>query len=540
MTAVGVVACAGVAAVGVAAAVLAAGFALLVVALARFWGANPDHADRLLILLASGWVAWQARVGLRACPPRPTRLGWLPLAAGCLAFPVGWYLVAQVGPKPVVLWWLATAWLAAAAGTVLRLAGPEHLRRLAFPLGFVWFALPVPNRILVPLQYGLQTATTATAAAVLPRLGVPVETHGFVLSLPGGDLGVAEACSGVRSVTALVAIAAFVAWWSGFGPVRGGLLVVLAVPVIAAVNAVRVVVSGLLHEYVDPELVRGVWHEALGVGMIVLGLGSLVGLARLLGPRTDGPARARATDAVGRLEPPKGIRKAGGTGPLAAMLLATAGATVAAHFLGEQAEQEIIATAPLADIPLRLGRWTGTELPVPDDVATMLTFDTAVQRIYRDLGYEVTVWAVFWSSRNMVKGYHHPDVCWPNRGFRLVSREVVPLPAGDGTLPVTVREFERGPDRHLILYWTQEGRRVWSAEDEQQVRLAGDSHDWLGERLFRRPPPEPTGRLMILLATPLWGDATVIRDQTLDLTRQFADELYRVCPWAAPPAGPPP
>jgi EpsI family protein len=165
----------------------------------------------------------------------------------------------------------------------------------------------------------------------------------------------------------------------------------------------------------------------------------------------------------------------------------------------------------------------------------MLTYDAALHRVYRDLGYEVHVWVLFWSSRNMVKGYHHPDVCWPNRGFRLTRREVVPVAAGGGTLPVTVREFARGSDQQLILYWTQEGRRVWSEDDEQQVQAAGDSHDWLGERLFRREPPAATGRLVVLVGTPVWGDGATIRNQTLDLTARIAAELYRVCPWAAPP-----
>ena len=258
-------------------AILAAGAGAIVWVLVRFWGANPEYLDRFLILAASGWIAWLARPELRALTPRPTRAGYVPLLVGAVAFPVEWFLQSQVGPKPVVLWWLVGAWVLAAAGYVLVAGGWSHLRRLAFPLAFVLFALPIPNRVLVPLQFALQSATTSAAAAALPVLGVSVERSGFVLRLPNGDLGVAEACSGVRSVTALTAIAAFVAWWRGFGFVRGALLVGLSVPVIAAVNAVRVIVSGLLQEYAGHEYVRGQWHEALGVAMVLLGLGLIVG-----------------------------------------------------------------------------------------------------------------------------------------------------------------------------------------------------------------------------------------------------------------------
>src|SRR5205814_10587469 len=161
-----------------AAAILAAGAGAVVWALVRFWGANPEYVDRFLILAAAAGVAWQARPELAALQARPTKAGFAPLLLGCVAFPVGWFLQAQVGPKPVVLWWLAGSWVLAAAGLVLVTGGWAHLRRLAFPLGFVLFALPIPNRVLVPLQFALQSATTSAAAPGPPGLGAPVGRSG--------------------------------------------------------------------------------------------------------------------------------------------------------------------------------------------------------------------------------------------------------------------------------------------------------------------------------------------------------------------------
>ena len=554
---------------------LAAGAGAVVSVLARYWGANPEYADRFLILAAAAWAAWAARPNLAALPDHPSRLGLVPLGVAAAAFPVGWFLQVQVAPRPLTLWWLAAAWLAAAAGTVLALGGPRHLRRLAFPLAFVLFALPIPNRVLVPLQFALQSATTATAVAVLPALGVPVERTGFVLGLPGGDLGVAEACSGVRSVTALTAIAAFVAYLRGFGLFRGLLLLALSVPVVAAVNAARVVLSGLLQEHAGPEYIAGHWHEALGIGMVLVGLGLVVGLAKWIGPKPNpspGPSPGKGGEGSPEpvLAPPSLLGKgAGGLGsehpsptppprreglqPRAApappsllgkgagglgcfLLALCAVATVAAHLLGAGTEQELAAPAPLDHVPYRLGPWAGEDAPIPESVREMLTFDAATYRVYRDLGYEAHAWVIYWSSRNMVKGYHHPDVCWPKKGYRMTARTVEPVRTAGGTVPVTVREFARGRDRQLILYWTQEGRRVWTEDDEHAVQIAGDSHDWLGERLFRREAPQATGRLAVLVATPTWGDGAAIRSRTLELTRLLAAAVYDACPWAAPVA----
>jgi len=519
---------------------IAGGALALVASLARFWGANPEYVDRFLILVGatySTWIVWPELRSLSICR---ARLGYLSLFIGAVAFPVAWFLQAQVGPKPVVLWWLTAAWMLAAVGLVLIVGGWSHLRRLAFPLAFVFFALPVPTRLLTPLQFLLQSATTTVAAWSLSTLGVAVERHGFILSLPGGDLGVAEACSGVRSVTALTAIAAFVAWWREFVFIRGLVLVVLSVPVIAGVNAVRVVASGLIQEQIGADYVRGNWHEAFGVVMVLLGLGLIVALAHLMTPRSNSAnsshQRAKRDELV--ILP--------WTVPtlVALLLICSALATVTAQLLGMSVEHELVAAAPIEKIPHELGRWRGIDRPVPEDVATMLSPDAVTLRVYSDLGYDVHVWVIYWSSKNMVQGgYHHPDVCWPNRGFKLLQRETTDVVAGRDTVPVTVREFARGAessakagretDRQLILYWTQEGRRIWTEDDERKAQRLG-SHDWLEERLFHREQVAQTGRIVVLLGTPMWGDGSAIRKQTLELAGQVAEELYRVCPWAAP------
>ena len=509
-------------------------------------------------------MAWQRRQDLAAYPARPLRVGWALLVPAASAFPLGWFLQAQVAPKPVVLWWLALAWLAAAAGFVLVAGGRAHLRRLAFPLAFVIFALPLPARVLVPLQAVLQTATAAASAALLPLLGVPTQRSGFALYLPGGPLEVAEACSGVRSVTALTALAAFVACLKDFGPARGTALLVLSVPVIAAVNICRVVLSGLIQESVGTHYVLGVWHEALGVVMILLGLALILALARLferpagsgeenaklfsptLDPVDVAPANPRTPPAPpktgGEKETPS--FKAGEKTPrrglaLAALLALSASATGAAQFLGEGVEQTVAATARLEDLPATIGDRTGRDLPVDERVTQTLTYDAMLQRAYTDpLGYESVVSVIFWSSQNMVKGYHHPDVCLPNQGFRETpgSRglEAVPV-AGGGVVPMTVREFSVGSERRLVLYWTQEGRRVWSDEDERQAKLSGDSHRWLTDRLFSRPSAsEDAGRLVVWVLAPTWGDGAAVRKETLAFAGRVADAMYGLCPWARP------
>src|SRR5438552_3761099 len=211
---------------------VAAGGAGLIGWLVQVWRAHPDTADRLLIILAAVWLVCRRRDVL-AGPRSPTWCGLLLIAPAALLTPPSWYLAFQVGPRTILLWWLTAVWLVAVAGLILVQFGRDSLRALVFPLAFLLFALPLPTSLTRPVQSKLQDATTTMADAALSALGIPVERAGYVLQLPSGDLGVVEACSGVRSVTAIVAVAALVAHVRRFGMIRGVIFVLLALPVVA-------------------------------------------------------------------------------------------------------------------------------------------------------------------------------------------------------------------------------------------------------------------------------------------------------------------
>ena len=500
----------------------------LAAALARFWGTNPGHADRFLVLLGAGWAAWELVPAYRAAPARPRpRVGALLVLLAAVLAPLAWYLQARVGPRPILLWWHAACLAAAAAGLLLARDGWPRLRVLAFPLVFVFFALPIPGRVISPLQSGLQELTTSTSHAVLTSLGVAVERSGYVLRLPGGDLGVAEACSGVRSVTAITAIAAFVAYLRGFGPGRGVALVALAIPVVAAVNIARVVLSGFVQEYAGSEYVRGDWHEALGVAMVFVGLGLVLGLARLLGgepPPTPSPGAGAADAArpIGRLIPTA----------LALGILASS----AAILTGSTDESRAAVSAPIDEIPLALNGWSGEEQAVPAFVTETLAYDTASYRVYtNNVGRKAHVWVIFW-NRFTYSDPHDPDVCWPRRGFEIAARTKQPVGWSGKSLVATARDYRRGSDRELLVYWMQDGSDVVSDPDappqDKALFRNRAGHGWLARLLGLSEEDGYRPRLMVLIAIPQGGEPA--RADARTLAGLLAAELYRVCPWAEP------
>ncbi|MFL5338840.1 MAG: exosortase C-terminal domain/associated protein EpsI [Gemmataceae bacterium] len=513
--------------------VLAAGGAAVLVAVGCHWSDSAEFFDRALVVLVTVWLLVRSR-RLWMSAGNGHISGLIALLPTLVLFPLAWYLVAQVGPRPVLLWWLAATGLLAASGVALACGGTRSLRTLAFPLLFLLFALPVPRRVELPVQAALQEVTTSLAAAALPQLGIAAQRDGFVLHLPAGDLGVIEACSGIRSVPALLALAALVGYARGIQLLRGLLLVGLALPFIVLANALRVTLSGVLLERLGRAAVEATAHELLGYGTVLAVLGLILAASQLLRRRRAGPA-VNAADV-----PSMGPPLAGRAHVAAALLGLTLLLSGVAAGLGWRVVERQQTAAPLEQLPQRIDDWQGEDVPIPTDIAAMLTCDRAVQRIYRNpLGQEVHVWVIFWAGAGSVRGYHHPDVCWPNRGWSVTGdTHSLPIGRGSHTIPVTLRRYARGQRRQLVLYWTQEGRRIWTDVDEEAALLEGTPrHRWLRERLSGAPLVQ-SGRLAVLIGGDLWGNSEYAEHSVRNFAESFASNFYCVLPWADPAAPP--
>jgi exosortase len=139
------------------------------------------------------------------------------------------------------------------AGLVWYLLGPLALRRLAFPIAFLLFMVPLP--FVEPLSIPLAQCTGAVAAAVVRLFGVPVLVSGSQVTLPDTSLVVGAQCSGMRSIVSLMTLVALLIFVLD-GPQWGKLSLALSsVPIAILGNAMRV--SSLL-------VVASVWGAEAG------------------------------------------------------------------------------------------------------------------------------------------------------------------------------------------------------------------------------------------------------------------------------------
>ena len=158
------------------------------------------------------------------------------------------------------------------AGLILFFLGTRLFRTLLFPLLFLVLMIPIPVIIFSQITFPLQIFASKIAAWSLPVLGVPVLREGNVINLPAMPLEVAEACSGIRSLLSLVTLAIMYGYLL---EKRIGLRVALAaasVPIAVAANGFRIVGTGLLVQYWDPEKAEGFFHAFSGWLIFVVSL----------------------------------------------------------------------------------------------------------------------------------------------------------------------------------------------------------------------------------------------------------------------------
>ena len=93
------------------------------------------------------------------------------------------------------------------AGVVILFAGWNLFRAVFFPWAFLLMMIPIPDLVLNQITFPLQLLASQVAATVLPVFGVPVLREGNVINLAAMPLEVAEACSGIRSLMSLFALA---------------------------------------------------------------------------------------------------------------------------------------------------------------------------------------------------------------------------------------------------------------------------------------------------------------------------------------------
>ena len=228
------------------------------------WWNDPNSGHGLLLGPLALWFAYKSgRAKDASAQPLPG-IAILVLAVAC----------RYAADLAAELFVMRASMIIALVGLVVWYAGIRQVLHWWLPFVLVALSIPVPEVILNSVALPLQFIASRIGATLLEWRHIPVMMSGNVIRIPGQELFVAEACSGLRSLTALLSLgvllgALFLDRWS-----FRVLLLALTIPVAILVNGFRIFITGFLVLFVSPEMGQGFMHTS--EGMLMFGAAFLI------------------------------------------------------------------------------------------------------------------------------------------------------------------------------------------------------------------------------------------------------------------------
>jgi exosortase len=249
-------------------------YAPLVAGMAAEWSEFPSLSHGFAVPVISAYLLWRRRHFLAQAPIEGSILG-LPL----IVFALAMLVVGSLGGEPFVARLSLPLVL---FGAVLFLMGGQVTRQSWLAIAYLAFMVPLPYLTLRALTYQSRLFDAGITAQALGWLGVPVLRDGVMLHLPNMTLEVADDCSSVPAIAALLALGAAYAQMQSRPTWIRVLLTICAAPLGLLSNIIRLILTSISVYYFGPIALNNVVHKFNGTSVFLATVLLLVLLDTLL------------------------------------------------------------------------------------------------------------------------------------------------------------------------------------------------------------------------------------------------------------------
>ena len=232
-------------------------------ALYHDWFWYNDNSHGILVPFISLYLIWKNRHIINLNEVQTSYIGLGIFLFGLLAYVIGF------GGRIEVL--SRAAFVTAILGLILYNYGTKIFSNIAFPLFFLYFMIPFPVSIENIVSFRLQLWVTQISEIIINALSITVLREGNILHFANCSLEVAEACSGIRSLTAYIMLGCLFGYMMQGSFFRRSTMVLIAIPLAILINITRVVGTGLLANYFGPKVALGFLHEFSGAVIFIAG-----------------------------------------------------------------------------------------------------------------------------------------------------------------------------------------------------------------------------------------------------------------------------
>ncbi len=228
------------------------------------WASDPNFSHGFMVPFVSLYMVWHKKYILETIDRQPSNSGFFILGAGMIL-----YIVGNLGAE---LFLMRISMIIALAGIIVSCFGLRVLRVLVVPLSYLLLMIPVPAIIWNQIAFPLQLFAAKMAAHSIVLTGIPVFREGNILHLANTSLEVIDACSGIRSLTSLIALTWLFAFIADFSLWKKWVLFLSAIPIAVMVNVIRLTITGMMAARIGPEAAHGFLHDISGMIIFISAL----------------------------------------------------------------------------------------------------------------------------------------------------------------------------------------------------------------------------------------------------------------------------
>ncbi|MBI3475640.1 MAG: VPLPA-CTERM-specific exosortase XrtD [Acidobacteria bacterium] len=431
------------------------------------WTSDKNFQHGIFVPAFALFVLWRNREKLRNVKLAPSWTG--------LALIVGGLATMVLGEFGAELFLSRVSLLFMLAGLIVLFHGWPLFRAVFFPWAFLLLMIPIPTIVLQKITFPLQILASKVASTALPLFGVLVHREGNVIELATMKLDVVQACSGIRSLLSMLTLSIIYGYLMEDRQWVRVVLAIASVPIAVFANSFRIVGTGLIVQYWDPDKAQGFLHAFEGWLIFVASLIMLFALHSLI-MRIWKPGQ-RATHAVAPVSNLPVTPAKSAFGRFVAVVLLMAGTTFLTH---SRSSNEIFPSRePLASFPNQFGPWMGQDLTIDQQTLDVLGAGEFIHREFENPSQPqpwIDLLIAYFPSQKAGDTLHSPNHCLQGSGWIPIQRAVIQLSRPDGkTFPANRFVTSKAGERQLVIYWFQAHDREVANEYVSKYYLIKDS-----------------------------------------------------------------
>ena len=356
------------------------------------------------------YVLWRERRETAASVGAPSAMGLIVLLPALL--------LGFIGARGSQIRFEIVGFVGSLIGLVWCSFGAKTMRRTLFPFLFLLFCIPL-HSFLDVVTIHLRLLAVSFSYEVLRGCGVDIIREGTMLTSSTGSfaIDVAEPCSGLRSLFAMMALVVGYGYFTQPTWGRRLALFVCAVPIAVLGNIVRILSIVCIAATCSSDFATGFYHDYSGYVVFLVAISLMVAAGGLIGK-----VRGEATDEDVRCPSGGGRSSQPPTTNLAFLLLVI-------FFCSCMVYQGLTVEPTLCEAPtVRLGElpdFKSEVLPVSEAELHTLPDDTIIdKRLYTDgngVWYQVSL-VIGGRSKSSI---HRPELCLPSQGFQMADPRTI-------------------------------------------------------------------------------------------------------------------